>query len=178
VVVPEFLNTVEQTGFSTWIRESSSIFGFYFILLFHNFGLAMLVGSSVIIDMRILGIAQDVPLKSLKPLFKIMSLGFGLAAVTGVLLLIGYPTKALTNLMFYIKLSVIALAVITMYRMKKRVFDDANLSEADMISTGKTMAKWSIGLWIASITAGRLLAYTYTYLYYGTIGSIMFHIHI
>jgi hypothetical protein len=178
VAVPELFNTIEQTGFSTWIRESDSIFGFYFILLFHNFGLILLVGSSVIIDLRILGVAPGVPLKSLKPLFSIMLWGFVVGAITGILLLIGYPTKALTNPMFYAKLSVIALAVITMYRMKKRVFDDANLSETDMIATGKTLAKWSIGLWIASITAGRLLAYTYTYLYYGTIGAIVFHIHV
>jgi hypothetical protein len=180
VAVPEFFNTIEQTGLSRWIRETESVFGFYFILLFHNFGLAMLVCSSAIIDLRLLGVAPQVPVKSLKPLFTIMLWGFVLSVLTGTLLLYAYPTKALTNPMFYAKLSVIALAVITMYRMKTRVFDNADLSEADMIESGKTMAKWSIAFWIASITAGRLLAYTYKYIYYGFTGTgaAVFHIHI
>jgi hypothetical protein len=167
VAVPEIFNTLEQSGMSKWIRESESVFGFYFILLFHNFGLAMLIGSSVIIDLRILGFAPDVPLKSLNRLFSIMWIGLVINAITGVLLLIGYPTKALTNPMFYIKLSIIAVALVTMWKIKTRVFDNINLSELDMIATGKSLAKWSLLLWFMAITAGRLLAYTYTYLYYG-----------
>jgi len=35
-----------------------------------------------------------------------------------------------------------------------------------MEAKGRALAKWSLVLWIAAITAGRLLAYTYTYLLY------------
>ena len=44
---PQFLEAIEATGFSTWLRESESPFAFYFILLFHTFGLALLVGLGV-----------------------------------------------------------------------------------------------------------------------------------
>jgi hypothetical protein len=57
--------------------------------------------------------------------------------------------------------------VITMQRIKNRVFVDANLSEAARVAGGKLMAKLSLGLWIGAITAGRLLAYTYTYRLFG-----------
>jgi len=173
--VPEFLQTLENSGLSTWIRESQSVFGFYFILLFHNFGLAMLVGASVIIDLRILGVVPGVPVKSLEPLFKIMWAGLIVGTISGVLLLLAYPTKALTNPVFYVKLALIAFGVIMAFRIKNRVFDNPSVSEADM--TGSvSMAKWSIVLWIASITAGRLLAYTYVYLIYGTKGAVLFDI--
>ena len=33
-----------------------------------------------------------------------------------------------------------------------------------MIGRGRTLAKWSLVLWIGAITTGRLLAYTYSYL--------------
>ena len=33
-----------------------------------------------------------------------------------------------------------------------------------MMGRGRTLAKWSLVLWIGVITAGRLLAYTYKYL--------------
>ncbi len=167
MAVPEIFNTIEQTGLSRWIRYSESVFGFYFILLGHTIGLSLLVGANAVVDLRILGVASPLPLKPLKPLFSIMWLGLGINVTTGLLLLAGYPTKALTNPDFYIKLSFVALAVITMRRINLRVFGDDSLSESRMIEKGKTMAKWSLFFWIGAISAGRLLSETYTYLTYG-----------
>ena len=161
---PLFLQTIEDTGFSTWLRESESPFAFYFILLFHTFGLALLVGANVVVDLRLLGVARAIPLAPLQRLFRIMWIGFSINAVTGVLLVLAYPTKSLTNLDFYIKLTVIGFAIWVMQRLKTEVFEDATLSEADMTARGATLAKWSLFLWFGAITAGRLLAYTYKYL--------------
>lgn len=167
LAVPEFFQAVEQSGLSTWLRESDSVFAFYFILLCHTLGLALLVGANTIVDLRLLGVPSDLPLKPLREFFFIMWLGFAINAISGVFLVIAFPTKAFTNPDFYIKLMLITLAVITMQRIKSRVFDDLTLSDAAMIARGKTMAKLSLGLWIGAITAGRLLAYTYTYRLYG-----------
>jgi hypothetical protein len=167
LAVPEFLNTIEQSGLSTWIRESDSVFAYYFILLCHTLGLALLVGGNAVVDLRLLGVASDLPLKPLERLFSIMWLGFWINATSGLFLLIAYPTKAFTNPIFYIKLSLIALAVITMQRIKNRVFVSASVSVAARVARGKMMAKLSLGLWIGAITAGRLLAYTYTYRLFG-----------
>ena len=161
---PLFLQTIEETGFSTWLRESESPFAFYFILLFHTFGLALLVGANVVVDLRLLGVARDIPLAPLKRLFRIMWMGFAINTVTGILLVLAYPTKTLTNLDFYIKLAVIGFAVWVMQKLKSRVFEDSSLSEAEMMAIGVPLAKWSLFLWFGAITAGRLLAYTYKYL--------------
>jgi hypothetical protein len=166
-VVPEFFQAIEQSGLSTWLRESDSVFAFYFILLCHTLGLAMLVGANAVVDLRLLGVPSDLPLRPLKKLFAIMWLGFAINAISGVFLVIAFPTKAFTNPDFYIKLTFIALAVITMQRIKGRVFGDSSLSDAAMVIKGKTLAKLSLALWIGAITAGRLLAYTYTYRLYG-----------
>ena len=161
---PLFLKTIEDSGISTWLRESESPFAFYFVLLFHTFGLALLVGGSAVIDLRLLGIEQEIPLVPLKRLFSVMWLGFAINAASGTLLLVAYPTKALTNPVFYLKLLLIGSAVWIMTRLKTRVFDDLRLNDAEMMVRGKTLAKWSLVLWLAAITAGRLLAYTYKYL--------------
>jgi hypothetical protein len=166
LAVPLFLRTLEETGFSTWLRESNSVFAFYFILLFHTFGLALLVGANTVVDLRILGVASKLPLAPLKRFFSLMWAGFTLNVITGILLVIAYPTKALTNPVFYLKLTCIALAVIVMQRTYTRVFGDPGLSEAMMEAKGRALAKWSLVLWVAAITAGRLLAYTYSYLLY------------
>ena len=167
MAVPELFNTIEQTALSSWLRESTSVFGFYFILLFHTIGMALVVGASAVVDLRILGIASALPLRPLKRLFAIMWVGLGINVTTGIFLLIAYPTKALTNPDFYIKLSFIALAVITMRRLNSRVFDDASLDEVAMIVKGKTMAVWSLVFWIGAVSAGRLLSETSKYILYG-----------
>src|ERR1700680_4970124 len=104
-----FLQAIEGTGFSTWLRESESPFAFYFILLFHTFGLALLVGANAVVDLRLLGIARAIALASLKRLFRVMWIGFAMNAITGMLLVVAYPTKSLTNPDFYIKLALIGL---------------------------------------------------------------------
>jgi hypothetical protein len=164
LALPLFLQTIEETGFSTWLRESESPFAFYFILLFHTFGLALLVGANTVVDLRLLGVARGIPLAPLKRLFGIMWIGFAMNTVTGVLLVIAYPTKSLTNIDFYIKLTLIGFAVWVMQRLKSRVFEDSSLSEETMMARGLALAKWSLFLWFGAITAGRLLAYTYKYL--------------
>ena len=164
VLPPLLLQTIEESGLSTWLRESESPFAFYFVLLFHTFGLALLVGANAVIDLRLLGIERDIPLAPLKRLFAIMWLGFAINAVSGVLLLIAYPTKALTNPVFYTKLMLIGLAVWVMTKLESRVFNDSTLDEAAMMGRGRRLAKWSLILWVGVITAGRLLAYTYKYL--------------
>jgi hypothetical protein len=163
LALPLFLRTIEQTGFSAWMRESESPFAFYFILLFHTFGLGLLVGANAVVDLRLLGVAPGVPLAPLKRLFGVMWLGFWINAASGTLLVIAYPTKTLTNPDFYVKMLLIGLAVWTMLRLKNQVFDDSSLSEAAMAAKGATLAKWSLLLWVGAITAGRLLAYTYKY---------------
>jgi hypothetical protein len=126
--------------------------------------LALLVGANAVVDLRLLGIGRDIPLAPLKRLFGIMWLGFAINAASGTLLLIAYPTKALTNPVFYTKLMLIAGAMWGITRLQRRVFNDSTLNETAMMRRGRTLAAWSLVLWIGVITAGRLLAYTYTYL--------------
>ena len=167
LAVPLIFNTIEQSGISRWLRESQSLFGFYFILLFHTIGMSLVVGANAVVDLRILGVAPDLPLRPLKRLFAIMWTGLGINVATGLLLLTAYPTKALTNPDFYVKLSFIGLAVFTMWKMNIQVFGDASLSEAAMIAKGKIMAKWSLVFWIGAVGSGRLLSETARYFFYG-----------
>ena len=119
------------------------------------------------LDLRLLGVAPDLPLKSFKPFFSVMWLGFGINAISGLFLLIAYPTRAFTNPVFYVKLLLIAFAVVVMQRMKNRLFGDVALSESDIMVRGRAMATLSLVLWIGAITSGRLLAYTFIYRMYG-----------
>ena len=167
MAVPEILHTIENTALSTWLRESPSVFGFYFLLTFHTIGMSLLVGGNAAIDLRILGAAPSIPLKPLKGLFNIMWTGLGINVTTGILLLLAYPTKEFTNPDLYVKLAFITLGVITMQKVNIQVFGDSNLNESAMIAKGKVLARWSLFFWIGAVTLGRLLPETAIY---GTFG--------
>ena len=162
MVLLQFLKEVEQTGLSVWIREADSLFAYWFILSLHAIGMGVLVGASVLIDLRILGVAQDLPLAPLKKLYPFIWVGFWIQVVSGILLLIAYPTKSLTNPDFYLKLALIAFALTFMQMLKNRVFSDPGLSETAMMAKGRVFAIWSLVFWAGAVTAGRLLAYTYS----------------
>jgi len=166
LAVPLIFKTIEESGLSSWIRDSPSIFAFWFILSLHAVGMSLLVGASVVIDLRLLGVAKELPLMPLKGLYRIIWVGFWIQIVSGTLLLIGYPTKALTNPDFYLKITLIGIAVAVMSAINKRVFSDSTLSESEMMVKGKALAIWSLVLWTGAVTAGRMLAYTYNYLKY------------
>jgi len=57
-----------------------------------------------------------------------------------------------------------------MLRIERLVFDDASASEEVKLARGKSLTAWSVVVWIAAVSAGRLLAYTFRYLLYGRRG--------
>ena len=156
--------TIEATDLSVWIRESDSFFSFWLILSVHAIGMGLLVGASVLIGLRILGLAPDLPLAPMKRFYRFIWVGFWIQAASGLLLLIAYPTKSLTNPLFYLKLTLIGLALASMQMLRNRVFADPSLNEATMMTRGRIFAIWALVFWVAAVTAGRLLAYTYTVL--------------
>jgi hypothetical protein len=162
MVLPEFLRTIEETGLSGWVRDDP----FWAILSIHAVGMALLCGASAIIALRILGFAKDLPLSPVSRLYGFVWWGFWIQVVSGLLLLIGYPTKSLTNPDFYLKLVLIAAGMVVMVMLKKRVFSDPGMSEKDMMLRGKALAVWAIVFWVGAVTSARLLAYTYTYISY------------
>jgi len=166
LLIPLIFKTVEESGLSMWIRNSPSLFAFWFVITCHAIGMGLLVGASLIIDLRILGVARDLPLSPLQGLYRIVWVGFWIQIISGTLLLIAYPTKAFMNWDFYLKMGLIAVAVVVMRMIRNRVFGDATMTEPVMMMKGRTLAMVSLILWLGAVTAGRMLAYTATIINY------------
>ena len=145
-----------------WVRDNP----FWAIISIHAIGMAAMVGASMVIALRLLGVATDLPLAPLDRLYRFIWGGFWIQVVTGVLLLIGYPTKSLTNWDFYLKIVLIAIGMVVMQLIRKRVFRDPTMSESDMMTRGRALAMWSLLFWLAVVTSARMLAYTYTNITY------------
>jgi hypothetical protein len=148
-----FLVWLESTGFSVWMRESPSVFAFPLILAAHTLGLVLLAGIDIAHKLRVLGVAPHVPEAEFNRFLPFMWLGLWINVASGLALFVGYPTKAMTNEIFYLKLSLVAAAVVLI-----KVIRRPNRRAP------RTLAVLSIACWVGTIAAGRLLAYTYHYL--------------
>src|SRR5689334_16908181 len=155
----DLLMALEGSSLSSWLRESQSLWAFPFVLAVHTVGLGLIVGSTVVVDLRILGGASRIPLKPLERFFSIMWLGLALNTISGLMLFAKEATTVGISGVFWVKITLIALAVVVLMRIKARVFDDPMVDKRPISNNVRALALLSIILWTGAITAGRLMAY-------------------
>jgi hypothetical protein len=160
-----FFDWLEQSTLSMWIKESLSLWPYDILCLStHAVGMAVLVGFSSAVALRVLGVAPGVPLAPMKPFFPVMYAGFWINALSGAGLFITYPVKAVTNPIFYLKMAGVVAAVVCIRRIKRQVFDALDrapdrANDALAAGRGRQSAAALLLVWAVTITAGRLLAY-------------------
>lgn len=149
---------LEATALATWTRESPSIWAYPTILTLHTVGLGIVVGANAVVDFRLLGFAPRISLPSLSPLFRLILWAFLLNAATGVMLFMSDATAKSKQPIFYIKLTLIALALWNT-NIVRRGIRDGGLSALGNAGRYRRLAILSLVLWAGAITAGRLMAY-------------------
>ena len=155
----DFLSQIEQSGFSSWVRESPSLWAYPLVLFLHTIGMGLLVGVNAGIDLRILGFASEIPVAPLEKYFRFLWIGFWINAVSGSILLAADATTKLTNPVFYVKMVFVALGMVDVYLIRKHVFGDPLLGKIPLSLNARIMAATSLFFWFAATTAGRLMAY-------------------
>ena len=161
-LVMDYFIWLEETGFSIWMRESGP--AFFSSLVLHSLSMAMVVGVNVAIALRILGVAGRVPVSAMARFTPVAYWGLAVVLISGGLLLVAYPTKALTNPVFYFKLLAVIAALFIARGWEKRLLRDAVYDTIRLPKKARLVAMASLVLWAAAITSGRLLAYTYNVL--------------
>jgi hypothetical protein len=155
----DYLLWLEDTPFSIWIRESGP--AFFGSLILHSVAMGFVVGVHVSMNLRILGMAPGIPLSLMRRFFPVFWVGLVFVSLSGVLLLIAYPAKALTNPVFYLKLSAIVTALFITKSLAKGVLQDPSYDAERAPRKARVLATVSILLWAGAVTSGRFLAYTY-----------------
>jgi hypothetical protein len=149
---------IEQTPLSIWVRED--LHAFFVILIFHSLGMGFLVGGGMAVCLRVLGVAKGAALEKFRGFFPVMWIGLIAAVCSGVLLLAGYPAKALTNPVFAVKFACLIGAGMLMRVMTRRLFPVAARGE-QLPGWSRPVAGLALALWIAGVTAGKFLPYTH-----------------
>jgi hypothetical protein len=127
----------------------------------HYIGLSLLVGGIMLIDLRVLGFARTLPLKSMIGLLPFVWVGFIINVISGSLLFIYGATAFGVNHAFWLKMTFMVFA-----GLNALAFDVAvRRSKFDWVTADrppphvKTFATLSFVLWLCVVTTGRWMAY-------------------
>jgi hypothetical protein len=120
----------------------------------HIVGVALLVGSLAVFELRVWGRGRAVELGALARLALPITLaGFGLAAASGSIMFASQVEEMLANKVFVWKMVLVTLAGLNAIGFHLR----GGLAAQDRIARAQTAL--SLGLWIAVIVCGRWIAY-------------------
>jgi hypothetical protein len=155
--VTEFLETLENLGLSTWVRESPSKLAYPTVLWLHVMGMGVVAGISAVISLRLLGVSPKTPVQPLERLYPLIWWGFGVNAVTGTALLLASASKRLVDPTFYVKMIFIFAGVAVLQLTRNRVFRNLG-PDGSLPESARALAWAGLICWLGAVTAGRLLA--------------------
>ena len=120
----------------------------------HIVGIALLLGSLVLVELRLLGFGTAVPLVPLGRFgLRLSVAGFCTAAASGTFLFLSQADELLSNRPFLVKVGLLAIAGANVWWFHRR----GGLEKADAVARAQTLL--SLGLWLAIIICGRWIAY-------------------
>jgi hypothetical protein len=155
---PGLLEWLETTALAVWLRESPSVWSAPTVLTLHTTGMAVLVGVSWVLDLRLLGIARHVPLSDFRWVFPTVTVGLIINIATGLLLFVKNPTTWGASIPFLIKMGLVVASAATLLPIRSLVMH-GDAAQGDAGSRARLLAIASILAWSGAVTAGRLLAY-------------------
>ena len=160
--VYEFLAWLQASPLGHAMREHG-VWTYGIVNLIHILGVASLFGSVLVLDLRLLGFWDTVPLRAItQPTVRIAATGFAIAAPSGLCLLATKATEYVGNPFLYIKFPAIALAianVLVLHRLpawkEHRMRELSAHEKFKLAVVGGT----SLLCWLTAVSAGRMIAY-------------------
>ena len=156
-----FFRSLQDSAFTEWFLGSASIWTYPMVLTLHTMGMAILVGASFVVNLRVLQVAGEIPLQRLAPLYRLIWVGFVVNLLSGLVLFVTQAADRVQDPVFYLKLGSIALALWFGVLVKR-----ASIDATDAPQVTRPRSRWlaaaALGLWTIAIVAGRLMAYLHS----------------
>lgn len=163
------IENVPFIDFFTWLAaqplpqaiSGSWLFAFFESL--HVVGLAILIGSIALLDLRLLGLALKV-----QPVTKIARdilpwswAGFCIVLMTGVLIFMGAADSYVMNAAFQVKMALLALAGVNMAVFHLFAWRTVGAWDSGVATTpaAKIAGGLSLLFWVGVVAGGRLIAF-------------------
>lgn len=144
---------LEGLAWVEWLRMSR--WGYAAVSALHVFGIALLVGAIVPLDLRLLGLWRTLDVRALyRMLARVAAVGLGLAVASGALLFAVRASDYATLELFVAKMSLVGVGA--MHALALHCASDFPIvSRPKQVAAGVL----SLGTWPAALVCGRLLAF-------------------
>ena len=158
----EFAAWLQMSAIGVFMRESGP-WTYAVVNLCHILGVAMLFGSVVLLDLRLIGFWRETPLAALTgAAASVAACGFALAATSGIGLLATKATEYVGNPFVYIKFPAIAIGVVNALVLTLSPAWQAR-GVRDLTPRERRRLAWmggaSLACWLVATGAGRMIAY-------------------
>jgi hypothetical protein len=156
------MDWLEMSALGYAMRETG-LWTYALVNLAHIFGISLLFGAIVVLDLRLLGVWRKIPLDLMaRPTTVVAGTGFVIAILTGPALLATKATEYVGNPFLPIKLIAIVLGIINiaiLHRLpawKERANPDMGAAKRRQLAVAGSA---SLLCWISAISAARMIAY-------------------
>lgn len=162
-MIQHFIHWLGGTSASQFIQKVFWIIPT--VQIVHILAISVVISSMAMLDLRLLGVAGTRhSIASLaKRFLPWLWTALGILLVSGSLLIIGEPQRALDNTMFKLKMAMVATAVCVTLCFRLLLKKDLAAGAPDLLPRHFLAAKLtgavSLLLWVGIIAAGRLIAY-------------------
>jgi hypothetical protein len=155
-----WLMALEQSGLGEAMRGSSFLYPLANVA--HILGLVVFAGAVAIMDARLLGAFATLPLPPFVARWRRLAMAaFALQVTSGVMLFSAEATAITGNPVFRLKLLLIAigLANVALFEFVTRPRVSRWQPGAPPPAAARIFGALSLGVWLATAAAGRLIAY-------------------
>lgn len=156
------VNWMESSLLAQWIMS----IGWVHLVaeIFHFIGLSVLLGSMLIIDLRLFGFFRSISIAATHKLLPWAVGGFVINLITGLLFLFEDPARYAANIGFRIKVVLILVAglnaLLFIWKVKPGMNSWGDHSKPPVLA--KSVAILSLGIWFSILLLGRLIPYVGT----------------
>jgi hypothetical protein len=157
----ELCEWLASTSWSIALHESR--YAFLVVLTVHVLTLSVFVGTALMIDLRLLGVAMvRVPASQvIGRLAPWTAAGLILMMTSGALLFYAAPLVRYENVFFRVKMATLVLALLNAWLFHRTVYRRIDDWDRDTVPPwhARLAGGLSLVLWVVIIAAGRMMAY-------------------
>lgn len=134
---------------------SSTEWGYPIVLSLHAIGMAVMVGVALMLTVRVLGFAPEIPVTAMAPYWRVALAGFVLNLFSGAALFCGNASELFFNTAFRIKIVLVLAGLALTWRLVRIC-----VQRTDRVSPAhRRLAGIAMATWVAAIVSGRLIGY-------------------
>ncbi len=153
------VQVIEGGAINTWVLSTYWLWPLLEII--HFIGLSLLLGSMLLVDLRLAGFLRQIDIMSTHRLLPWAAIGFGMNLASGFLFFMGDPGRYSINIGFQIKMVLVLIAGLNVliFALKINPVIASWDPHGDTSGFAKTVAWVSLATWTGVLLLGRLIPY-------------------